>query len=493
VARPSSRLPIPAALLVSPAVLLTAALTAAACGSGPTLDELAEELGEAAVPASSTTVAPVAGTGGLGDPYFPDLGNGGYQVEDYDLAIATDPVVDRFDATATLTLVTEQALSSFNLDLIGWEVGEVSVDGVAADVRRSDGELIVTPAEPLDAGVTVEVVVPYSGSPLDQDPGRFLFGPGWVDLGDEGSFVASEPDAARGWFPGNDHPADPATFTFRITVPEGYTVAANGLLQERTPQPDGTVTWVWRASDPMSTYLATVAIGDFVLTEPQTVDGVVLRDAFDADVADDAAVDFAPTAEMLEVFSDLFGPYPFEAYGHLVVEQPLGFALETQTLSLFGGDLVTGDGLYEEIVAHELAHQWFGNLLRPATWDEIWLNEGFATYAEVLWTEAATGQSADTLIRGYVLPGIGPIADPGVEDLFGVSVYNRGAMTLHALRRTVGDDAFFGILRTYVERHAGEAVTTEDFVAVAEEVGGQELDAFFDAWLTDPAPPPLPG
>ena len=203
--------------------------------------------------------------------------------------------------------------------------------------------------------------------------------------------------------------------------------------------------------------------------------------------------DFAATSEMVRTFSELFGPYPFEAYGNLVLGTPLGYALEIQTMSLFGADFVTGTNAYEAIVAHELAHQWFGDLVSLKDWKDIWLNEGFASYAEVLWTEASTGQSADVLIRNYEAPGLDPIRDPGPEHMFDINVYNRGALTLHALRRTVGDDDFFTILRTYVERFADDVATTDDFIAVAEEISDQDLESFFADWLDAPETPELPG
>jgi aminopeptidase N len=489
-----SRPAVPRRAVRRPAVLavaLSAALLAGACGGAGTLDG-------STVPTATTVpdvdpALPAPGASGVGDPYFPGLGNGGYEVEHYDLALRTDPAVDDLDGTATITARTTQALSSFNLDLRGGTVHSVTVDGRAAGVAREGPELVVTPAGPLAIGDRFVTEVRYTVRPADQDPGAFLFGPGWFDLGEEGSFVAAEPDGAHGWFPCNDHPSDKAAFTFRVTVPDRFGVAANGLLVERSPAEEGWTTWVWQADDPMATYLATVNIGDFVFGEPRDIDGVVLRDVFARALADDAVVDVGRTDRMLAFFAEVFGPYPFTAYGHVVVDAPLGFALETQTLSLFGSDLVTGTRASEYIVAHELAHQWVGNHVAPARWDEIWLNEGFATYAEILWEAHDTGVSADVLARRLENPALGPIADPGPDEMFGQAVYDRGALTLHALRLTVGEEAFFTILRSWVERFGGGAATTEDLVALSEEVSGQDLEALFRSWLGDPRPPPLPG
>ena len=197
----------------------------------------------------------------------------------------------------------------------------------------------------------------------------------------------------------------------------------------------------------------------------------------------------------MAAFAELFGPYPFEVYGALVVFDDFRGALETQTLSVFSGRLFGGLA-GELVVAHELGHQWFGDSLTPTTWRDIWLNEGFATYSEWLWQEISNPAfDIDDYARSLAESGrpVWPApGDPGPEGLFDSTVYNRGALTLHALRLTVGDDAFFKTLRTYAERFAYRNVTTADFVAVAEDVSGQDLADLFDAWLYGDVTPELP-
>jgi len=426
---------------------------------------------------------------GIGDPYFPTLGNRGYDVSHYTLDLDYDPETKVLAGTATIESEATARLADFHLDLVGMEVESVTVDGDEAEFAREGSELIVDPEKRIRRGREFTVEVVYSGIPEPAREKSLGFEVGWVAT-DDGSYVLSEPNGAQTWFPGNDHPSDKATYTFRITVPDPLTVGANGVLTDRIPR-DGMTTFIWEASDPMASYLATVATGNLVITEeaPSATD-VPIRNVLTEEVADESSDVAATTAEMLDYFSEVFGPYPFEAYGVLVVDEPLGVALETQTLSLFGNE-----GLHEIILAHELAHQWFGNAVSIDRWQDIWLNEGFATYAEWLWEEHEGGSTAAETARdsyGDGRVGPGTIGDPGVDDLFGAPVYVGGALTLHALRVEVGDETFFDILRTYVRRFEDESVTTEEFVDVAADVSGRELGALFDAWLNQETLPPFP-
>jgi aminopeptidase N len=310
-------------------------------------------------------------------------------------------------------------------------------------------------------------------------------------------FVASEPAGAAGWFPVNDHPRDKATYTFRITVAKPWVVAANGLLSD-TIDDGAERTFVWDSTRPMASYLATVNIGDFVMTEETGPGGLPIRNYFPRSIASTAAHVFAPTADMIGYFEGVFGPFPFEAYGVVVPDQELGFALETQTLSVFGRDIATARPEHmERIVAHELAHQWFGDSVSVYNWQDIWLAEGFATLGEWLWQEHTDGKTAaDTTIRdtyqSFVNQPEPPPARPPRTDLFNQGVYGRGGLTLAALRLEVGDERFFQILRTYADRFRYGNATTADFIAVAEEVSATQLDAFFQGWLYDTDMPAIP-
>jgi aminopeptidase N len=449
-------------------------------------------VGACASPVPTRAPTPISaepGSDSLGDSYYPELGNGGYDALHYTIDLIWDEVDNTIDGSVNMQARATQNLSAFNLDLIGLDVSAISVDGMPATFQREGREMTITPSIVLADESTFEVVVVYSGEPqVQRDPAAPIL-LGWVRY-DDGVYVVSEPSAAAAWYPVNDHPLDKATYSFRITVPEPYVVAANGLLQETIDNGD-TTTYVWQASDPIASYLVTVNIADYVIDASEGPNGLPIRNFFPARDAEQYRQAVEPTADMIDFFSDIFGPYPFEAYG-IVVAGGIGAALETQTLSVFDPGAVQ-----EFILAHELAHQWFGDSVSLKQWQDIWLNEGFATYAEWLWYAHQSGEQAiDMVVREaynyYADAGLSPPGMPPPDDLFTGSVYVGGALTLHALRARVGDDAFFNILRTYADRFKYGNASTADFIAVAEEISGQDLAAFFDGWLYSDEVPEIP-
>ena len=500
------------------------ALVAALCGCIVTPMPPAAGIDTPAAPATPVpTETPTAGAEGIGDPYFPAMGNGGYDVQRYVLDLDVDVAANTIVGTTFIEALATESLSRFHLDFVGPAIAEVTVGGAPAEVDRLDGELVITPAEPLAAGQAFTTSITYSGLPgAHRAEGDARYSRGWHHYG-EGILVASEPSGASSWYPVNDHPLDKAPYTMRITVPEPYVVAANGVLV-RVEEGEGTRTYHWEEDNPMASYVATVGIAEFERVEAGVAAGVPIRNYFPVDLPESVRQGYGRTGEMLAFFSEAFGPYPFDAYGVVVHDEDLGFALETQTLSLFGRGLPR-----ENTVAHELAHQWFGNSVSPAAWQHIWLNEGFATYAAALWGEHSLGTEAGAEYMNQAMLGLyrsaaevraglgrapaavpavaaaplhplsgvrqeAPfvIGDPTPERLFDRLVYNRGALTLHALRLRLGDDPFFRVLRAYYARHAEGVAATKDFVAVAEEVSGEDLDAFFRAWLFQPDLPPIP-
>lgn len=426
------------------------------------------------------------GEPGVGDPYFPGLGNGGYDVGHYGLDLVVDPITNRLDGVVTVAATARTGLSRFNLDLEGFEVGSVVVDGAGAAFERAGTELVVTPAAPLTAGQGFSTVVTYGGVPGALAAPSVPLDVGWVDT-DHGSVVIGEPDGASRWFPANDHPTDKAAYTFRVSVPEGTTALANGELIRTVPDGAGAVTWTWELRSPMASYLATVVVGAYELTPTQlTAGGVPIRNAFPVD--DPAAAGpFERQGEMIDYFASEFGPYPFDVYGGIVVPDGLGgSALECQTFSIFGGPT------HEAIVAHEAAHQWFGNHVTLSSWEDIWLNEGFATYAEWMWDEHGRdrplAQSAAFAYDQAAAADLPPPADPGADDLFGASVYLRGALALYALRAEIGPAPFSALLRQWVSRFGGQAASRADFEALANEVAGRDVVPVLAAWLDGPLP-----
>jgi len=428
------------------------------------------------------------GSSGLGDPYFPRSGNGGYDAVHYDLAIDYAPRSERLNATTRILAAASQDLSQFNLDFRGPRITRIAVQGQPAAFRRRGQELIVTPPAAIPAGTEFEVAVDYAGrvGPI-RDPGGLS--EGWFPTGD-GAFVAGEPRGSPTWFPCNDVPTDKATYLIRITVPNGRKAFANGILVDRIRQGRKT-TFVWRQDEPMATYLATATNGRFEL-ETSTIGGIPSYVAVDPREAAASRHSLRKLPAILELLESEFGPYPFSSTGAIVDKAHfVGYALETQTMPIY-------DRAPDEVLlVHELAHQWFGDSVTPERWQEIWLNEGFATWAEWLWIAHRGGQPIERSFNGFYRTPASekrfwnpPPGDPGgPKNLFDNTVYVRGAMTLEALRQRVGDPVFKSIIRRWAAQHQYASASTAEFTALAEEESGQELDAFFADWLYEPGKP----
>ncbi len=436
--------------------------------------------------AGCIATGPQARPDSIGDSFYPQLGNAGYDVRHYGLDLSVDMKSDTISGTATIQAKALQDLDGFNLDFEGFTIGGLSVNGVEARYRRNGHELEVTPPTGLASGRGFTVTLAYRGVPASSAGEGSAIKLGWIRY-DKGVYVASEPDGAAKWYPVNDHPCDKASYTLRITVPKPYVVAANGLLQD-TVDNGASRTFTWATRNPVASYLVTVNIADFEEVDAQGPNGLPVRSYYPRDLESGARASFGKLPDMIEYFNGRFGDYPFEAYGVVVADTELGFALETQTLALFGHSSQASRVTSEEAVAHELAHQWFGDSVSLKTWKDIWLNEGFATYAQWLWIEhtqgrAALDQRVHAMYDAVTQQKPPPPGNPPPDDLFNMGVYIRGGLTLHALRLEVGDDAFFDILQTYASRYKYGNADTKDFIGVAEEISGRKLGSFFDGWL----------
>jgi aminopeptidase N len=438
-----------------------------------------------------------AGAAGVGDPYYPTLGNGGYDVEHYTITLDVEPVANIITGTTSIVARATQPLSALNLDFGELPIDDLTVNGAAAEYRREGRELTITLATPLAAGDTFTAVVAYRGSPAPIPslalPGEQL---GWFHVPDGAINVVSEPDGAASWFPSNNHPRDKAMYRFDITVPAPFVVAASGLLRDTVEQGDK-VHYVWEMDKPMASYLAAINVDRYdVVTTPGP--GVTIRHYFPQSYAESQRQAYTILPEMIDYFAQLFGPYPYGAYGVLIADPQAAIcqmmlAEETQTLSTHCAGRMAGS---QEVIAHELVHQWFGDSVSLENWQDMWLKEGLATYGQWLWRmrgedSAAFNRAANMYLRQLHLDA--PIAQPPPNELYNRgAAYTGGALVFHALRLEVGDEMFFDILRTYYERFQDGNAGTQDFTALAEEVSGRDLGAFFQAWLYSEELPPLP-
>jgi len=471
-------------------VLCGAVLTTASCAA-PRPGGSAG--GDTAAPATPDST-PVEGADGAGDPYYPRAGNGGYDVAGYDIDLHYEPATDRLDGRTTVTATATVALRTFNLDLRLPATG-VEVNGRPATFTQGEGELRVVPAAPVAAGTGLQVVVTYGGVPSQLPASTISSVTGAWKRVPDGAVGVGEPEGAAWWFPANDHPSDKATVAVTGNVPAGVEVVSNGaLLDGPQPQPDGREVWRWRTEEPMATYLAFVAIGQYDLVRHETPYGQYVA-AYQAGTPELARGVLERTPEFVAELEKVLGPYPFHQLGG-VIAPVTGFALETQTRPVYDPAFFTlGGG--ERVVVHELAHQWFGDTVSIARWRDIWLNEGFATYAQWLYKERTGGMPAAESARGYYrsIPAGEPMwqvapADPGPGELLSDSVYFRGAMAVQALRTAMGDPDFFAVLSAWFTERGGGNARVEDFLAVAERVSGEELDVVAKEWLYDRDRPP---
>lgn len=497
-------------------------LVLSACSSGAGVIERAATTAatttvEAATTTSATTAlaAAIDGPRTLGDPVLPAHGNGGYDATHYDVSIdATDLAASgSITARTEVALAVAQPLASLSLDFVGFEIAAVTVDGEPVPHHRSDAKLIIEPNEPIVG--EHRLAVTYSGRPTpvndESAPGTL----GWMS-GTAGTYLVAEPGGLMSVIPCNDHPSDPATFSFSITAAAGLTVATSGVAAPGSPKPASAapgvaapeaaprsataVTWSSNLTSAVPTYAVQIAIGDYdvVISEVDLGERTLpIRHVVPRRMPTELRNTLSITDAQVRFFADLLGTFPDETYGILTADAPVEFALETSTLSMIPYGWFASPNAYSvhEVTAHELAHQWFGNRVTIADWSELWLSEGWATYLSWLWLEHAGLDTVDTLAaetRSAVADmrrRLGPVRKPTPATLWSENQYTGAAIVLHDVRQRIGDDAFFELARRWATKDSPAGSTTAQFVALASEVAGTDLAPLLDTWLNTTAIP----
>lgn len=422
----------------------------------------------------------------IGDPFAPELGSQTYDAIHYTIQIELDP---RLATTVAATVwikaqAIENDLSEVWLDFIGYEIQATEVDGETVQYERKGDKLILALPVSKKTGELFEIKVTYAGAPVLENS-RFV---GFEEhLGiffqeSESLFIASEPDGARYWYPCNDHPRDKATYRIEVTTPNQYLAASNGRLLGTEPVGASHTKFIWEHNYPMASYLSTIVIGEYDRYEQLTDTGILLRDYILPAVEGQAAYAFSNTPEMIVWLEGLLGPYPFETFGLATVEAE-GFSLETQTLVLMSTQM-----LDEGVVIHELNHMWFGDWVSLDSWGEMWRNEGFASYFAWYWFYRDDPTQFDAVMTQrtnevFSMEGLEDLGNLSPANLFSYESYIKGGVMVHALRKEVGDDAFFRGLKTYFTQYGGGSASDEEFQAIMETASGQSLTEFFNYWL----------
>ena len=455
----------------------------------------------AVVAEAGTSRSASPGSEGLGDRLVPGLGNGGYRVDHYHLKMVYQPKLKVVRGTVTIRARATKPLTRFNLDFDGRSVTSVRIDRKRAGFVREGAEVVMTPTRPIGRGDRFTARVRYVAEPAARTSCRIPDLPAdsaWF-VTRTGFFTSAQPGCAHTIFPVNDHPSDPATYSFAITVPAGLTAVTNGVATGKRRHGART-TWRYRQREPMASELIQIVVGKYRVLRGVGPHGLPLRSVImDGKVREtQSAVRAIP--EQIRWMERRVGRYPFATYGILGTPR-FPSALETQTLSVFDvATLTGGPKRWSGVAMHELAHQWFGNSVMPRRWSDLWLNEGHATWYEYTYSEDLGELSLTRAMKKAYRQSnswrseFGPPARPArFSTIFSPNVYDGGALVLYALRQKVGDRTFRQIERAWVTRNRHQVARTSDYVNLSSRIAGRDLHRFLNRWLYGATVPPMPG
>ncbi len=419
----------------------------------------------------------------------------GFDITKYTLNITIDDANHYISGNVIANVTAEEDLNSIEYNLVALSVDEVKVNNQNVDFTFNEN-IINIPLQNINAGDEFTTIVTYHGNPV-------LTG-GVYNLGmffqQNAVFTISDPNAARNWWPCYDHPWDKAIVDLNVTVRDDWNEASNGLRTGIDDNNDGTKTYHWVGENPMTTFLVTISASNFIELDDD-FNGIPIMNFVNPGIQNAALTDFSNLPFMMQVFSEKYGDYPFEKYGNVVEPMATFGGMEHQTMTTLASNIIDGNHGHETTIAHELAHQWFGDCLTPLTWKDVWLSESFATYSECVYTQQWQGFDAmvnyvQSSYHNYYknwmgANGVRPIYNPPYNETFAPPVYEKGASVLHMLRLKVGDQAFWQILQTYFQTFHNSNVVTNDFKNIAEQVSGLDLEQFFQQWIFQPGLPSL--
>lgn len=423
-------------------------------------------------------------------------------VTSYSYQIELNDLDNQIKGKATVNARFLEAGSMIQLDLIslnskgkGMTVSKVTENNQPLSFTHLRDTLRIMLPTPAKKDESRSVVISYEGIPAD---GLII---GKNQFGHRGFFSDNWPNRARNWIPCNDHPADKAGVEFIITAPDHYQVVANGIQLEETSLPGNKKLTHYKETVPLPTKIMVIGAGDFAVQYSGQVECIPVYSWIYPENKEKGFYDYAMAKDILAYFINLVGPYAYQKLANVQSTTMFG-GMENASAIFYSEKSVTGTRKCEGLIAHEIAHQWFGNMATEADWSHIWLSEGFATYMTIWYFERIHGEDTAAEMRANDRTTVlkfsreykEPVVDKTVTDylqLLNANSYQKGGWVLHLLRRQMGDSAFLRGIRQYYAQYAGKNAVTEDLQRVMEKASGKNFSKFFKQWLYTPGQPQL--
>ncbi|XVV11662.1 M1 family metallopeptidase [Actinoplanes sp. CA-131856] len=427
----------------------------------------------------------------VADKLYPARGTAALDVLHYDLKLAWQPTTRTLTGTATLRIRPTADATQIKLDFKPYVLDEVTVDGVATKGAKVTAEKLVVPAT-VKSDEPVTLTVGYHGRPATtpMPSNRGDVEPLGLTVTEDGSlWTMQEPFGAFTWYPANDQPSDKALYDIAVTVPAGWSAIAAG-----TPAGQSGNTFRYRSTDPMASYLQTLAVGKYKKVTAKGPNGLPLTYWYRPGTDERLLPSLKKSPQFIGFLEKRFGPYPFPTGGIVIVDSASG--METQQMITMGGRPARFDpAAYEEDLLHEYAHQWFGDSITPSSWTDLWLNEGWATYAQFLYQQSIEGFS-DAALESYLRKNdaslrarLGPPGSPKAGNFAESNVYICPAAMLKELNDALGDAKFFALGQAWVQTQKNTQQDRASFIAFVNKQTGKDFTKLINSWLDGKSTP----